>query len=129
MDSKPSSRAVRVGGEKVDAVSIVVAGAVGTGKPWDERLESPSANNYLPVESVCSNWIALTDMSEKIGHRDALYLFVCHLEWRTKRNVAAYQELLAALDDHDGDIRRLAEDLLHRSSPRPERTATSIESW
>jgi len=51
------------------------------------------------------------------------------LEWRTKRNLAAYQELLAALDDHDGDIRRLAESLLRRSSPRPERIATSIESW
>jgi hypothetical protein len=33
MDSKPNSRAVRVGGEVVDAVSIVVAGASGTGKP------------------------------------------------------------------------------------------------
>ena len=68
-------------------------------------------------------------MSEKIEHRDDLYLFVCHLEWRTKRNLAAYQELLAALDDHDDDIRRLAESLLHRSSPRPERTATFVESW
>jgi len=67
-------------------------------------------------------------MSEKIGHRDALYLFACHLEWRTKRNLAAYQELLAAPDDHDDDIRRLTESLLHRSSPRPERTATGIES-
>jgi hypothetical protein len=68
-------------------------------------------------------------MSEKNGHRDALYLFACHLEWRTKRNLAAYQELLVALDDHDGDIRRLAESLLRRSSPRPERTATGIEPW
>jgi len=68
-------------------------------------------------------------MSETIGDPDALYLFACHLEWRTKRNLAAYQELLAALDDHDGDIRHLAESLLHRSSPRPERTATGVESW
>ena len=68
-------------------------------------------------------------MSERIAHRDALYLFVCHLEWHIEGNVAAYQELLAALDDHDGDIRRLAESLLHRSSPRPERTVASIESW
>jgi hypothetical protein len=67
-------------------------------------------------------------MSEKIGNRDALYLFACHLEWLTKRNLAAYQELLAALDDQDGDIRRLAEYLLHGSSPGPERTATVIES-
>lgn len=52
-------------------------------------------------------------MSETVLHRDALYLFVCHLEWRNRRNLAAYQELLAALDDRDDDIRRLAESLLH----------------
>jgi len=68
-------------------------------------------------------------MSEKIRHRDALYLFACHVEWHTKRNLAAYHELIAALDDHDGDIRGLAESLLHRSSPRPERIATFVESW
>ena len=81
------------------------------------------------VESVRSNMIGLTDMSENIGHRDALYLFACHLEWCTRRNLAAYQELLAALDDQDSDIRRLAQSLLHRRSPRPERTAIGIESW
>jgi len=101
---------------------------VGKGSPDQNKLESPSAINYLPVASACSDRIALTDMSEKIDHRDALYLFACHLEWRTKRNLAAYQELLAALDDHDRDIRLLAESLLHRSSPRPERTATGIKS-
>jgi hypothetical protein len=63
-------------------------------------------------------------MSGKIEHRAALYLFACHLEWRTKWNLAAYRELLAALDDDHCDIRRLAESLLHRSSPRSERTAT-----
>ena len=68
-------------------------------------------------------------MSETIEHRDVLYLLACNLEWRTKRNLIAYQELLAALDDHDGDIRRLAESLLHRSSPRLERPATFVESW
>ncbi len=73
--------------------------------------------------------IDLTDMSENIGHRDALYLFACHLEWHTRRNLAAYQDLLAALDDHDCDTRLLAESLLHRSWPRPERTATFVESW
>ena len=81
------------------------------------------------LRSSGSNRIAFSDMSEKIGHRDALYLFACHLEWRTKQNLAAYQELLAALDDHDSNIRRLAESLLHRSSPRPERTAAVVESW
>ena len=92
------------------------------------QLESPLANDCLAVESVCSNGIAVTDMSKKVGHRDASYLFACHLEWHTKRNVAAYRELLAALDDHDADIRRLAESLLHRRSPRPKRTAKAIES-
>jgi len=67
-------------------------------------------------------------MLEKIGHRDALYLFGCHLEWHTKRNLAAYMELLAALDDPDGDIRHLAESLLQRSSPRPKGTAKRVES-
>ena len=68
-------------------------------------------------------------MSEKIGHRDVLYLFACHLEWRTERKLAAYPEIIAALDDQEGDIRRLAESLLQPSSPRPARTATGIESW
>lgn len=49
-----------------------------------------------------------------------LYLFACHLEWRNRRNLEAHEELVAALDDHDRAIRRLAELLLHRSSPRPE---------
>ena len=52
--------------------------------------------------------------------RDPLYLFACHLEWRDRRNLEAHKELVAALDDHDDDIRHLAELLLHRSSPRPE---------
>jgi len=68
-------------------------------------------------------------MSEKIGHRDALYLFACYLQWRTRHNLAAYQNFLAALDDQEADIRHLAESLLHRSSPRPEQTPIGIEYW
>ena len=68
-------------------------------------------------------------MSENIGHRDALYLFACHLKWCSKRNLAAYQELLVALDDHDGEIRRVGESLLHRTSPRPARAERGIEAW
>ena len=98
-------------------------------KEHEPRKRTQLDNNYLPVESACSNRIALTDMSEKIGHRDALYLFACHLEWLTKRNLAAYQELLAALDDHDRDIRSLAEALLDRTSPRPVRAERGIETW
>ena len=88
-----------------------------------------SADNYLLVESDSADKAVSNTMSTNIGHRDVLYIFACHLEWNIKRNLAAYQELLAALDDEDGDIRRLAESLLHRSSPRPERTATTVESW
>ena len=47
-------------------------------------------------------------MSENDGHRDPLYLFLCHLEWHNRRNLAGYQELLAALDDNDSDIRVVA---------------------
>ena len=68
-------------------------------------------------------------MSENLGHRDVLYLFLCHVEWRDKRNVAAYQELVAALDDPNCEIRDVAEVLLHRSSPRPEVTDTSVKAW
>ena len=51
--------------------------------------------------------------------RDPIYLFACHLEWRDHRNLLAYHELVAALDDPDQNIRCLAEALLHRSSPHP----------
>ena len=50
--------------------------------------------------------------------RNPLYLFACQVEWCSKGRVDAYQELIAALDDPDDDIRRVAENLLHRSSPR-----------
>ena len=68
-------------------------------------------------------------MSQNIAHPDALYLFVCHLEWHIRGDLAAYQELLAALDHRDDDIRSVAESLLHRSSPRPQRTENLIEAW
>jgi len=68
-------------------------------------------------------------MLENVGHRDPLYLFACHLEWHHKRNLAAYQELLAALDDVDCDIRAVAEALLHRSLARREPAETTVEAW
>jgi len=70
----------------------------------------------------------LGKMHENVGQRDALYLFVCHLEWCNKGNLAAYQELLAALDDENCDIRNVAEVLLQRASPRPRRTERSLEA-
>ena len=56
---------------------------------------------------------------EVTGGRDPIYLFACHLEWRDRQNLRAYHHLISALDDHDANIRLLAETLLHRSSPHP----------
>jgi len=64
--------------------------------------------------------VELTGMREKLECRDPLYLFACHLEWRNRGNIAAYQELVAALDDPDCDIRVVAEVLLYRNAPRPD---------
>lgn len=84
----------------------------------------------VPVEANAGQQIELTDMSENVGHRDPLYLFLCHLEWHNRRNLGAYQEFLAALDDNDYSIRIVAEVLLHRSSPRRrEPTELSVETW
>lgn len=57
--------------------------------------------------------------------RDVLYLFLCHLEWHQKRNLEAYEELIAALDDRAPDIREVAESLLLRPSPHPQRKKTT----
>jgi len=83
----------------------------------------------VPVEANARKQIELTEMSENVGHRDPLYLFVCHLEWHNRGNLGAYQELLAALDDNDYSVRMVAEVLLHRSSPRREPTELSVEAW
>ena len=72
-----------------------------------------------PAGSVRSNRTGLAEISEKEETRDALYLFACHAEWCTKQSLAEYNELLAAIDDHDCYIRTLAEELLTRSLSRP----------
>jgi hypothetical protein len=79
-----------------------------------------------PAESVRSNRTGLAEISERTEPRDALYLFACHVEWCTKQSLVEYKELLAAIDDHDGSIRTLAEELLTRSPSRL-RTDTDIE--
>lgn len=53
------------------------------------------------------------------GERDPLFLFLCHIAWRDRKDIEAYQVLVAALDDSKVEIRELAEHLLHRASPRP----------
>lgn len=63
------------------------------------------------------------------ANRDPLYLFGCHLEWKFRRNLQAYEELIAALDDPDELIRGLAENLLHRISPRPTHHFETIGDW
>ena len=72
-----------------------------------------------PAESVCCNRASLADRSKINEHRDALYLFACHVEWYTKQSLVEYKELLAAIDDHDCYIRTVAEELLTRNSSRP----------
>ncbi len=69
------------------------------------------------------------DKHESTQPRDPLFLFACHLEWRDSRNIKAYQELIAALDDPNEEIRSLAENLLHRSSPRPRRCEPANPFW
>jgi hypothetical protein len=60
------------------------------------------------------------------GTQDPLYLFVCYLEWHHSRNFEAYQELVAALDNSENRIREIAELLLHRISPRPQRESRGV---
>jgi hypothetical protein len=62
------------------------------------------------------------------GAHDPLYLFACHLEWHHWQNLAAYQALVAALDDSEKRIREIAEMLLHRTSPRPHRKGRGVYS-
>ena len=64
----------------------------------------------------------LTEVCEAVESPDPMYLFMCHLEWRDRKNLNAYEELVAALDDPNDAIRNVAEHLLsHRISPRPKR--------
>ena len=86
-----------------------------------ERLGSPIG---VGVEQQAEH------MSRPSLPRNPLYLFACHLKWLSKGRLDAYQELVAALDDADEEIRRLAEDLLHRSSPRRQlRSAAGSGEW
>ena len=68
-------------------------------------------------------------MPDNAGHIDPLYLFACHLEWLSRGDLAAYQELLAALDDTDGDVRIVAETLLQGLSRRPAQKESKVETW
>ena len=39
--------------------------------------------------------------------------------WKQTRSLAAYHLIVSALDSNDDEVRRLAEEFLNRSSPRP----------
>jgi len=76
-------------------------------------------------------WLSEQSLSEAFtiaGTQDPLYLFACHLEWHHWRNLAAYQALVAALDDSEKRIRQIAEILLHRSSTRLHSKARGVYS-
>jgi hypothetical protein len=64
--------------------------------------------------------------STAAGDQDPLFLFACHVEWHQQRNLRAYQALLAGLDASDKRIRAIAETMLHRSSPRPQREGRGV---
>lgn len=64
-----------------------------------------------------------SEFDHALPTRGPLYLFACHSLWRREGNLKAYQEVLAALDDRNPEIRALAESLLQRSSPRPQAKA------
>ncbi len=66
---------------------------------------------------------------ESTQRRDPLFLFACHLKWRDNRDINAYEELIAALDDPNEDIRAVAESLLHRASPRPRVCGPANPFW
>jgi hypothetical protein len=69
---------------------------------------------------------SLSEQSTIAETQDPLYLFACHLEWHRWRNLGAYQALVAALDNPDNKIREIAELLLHRISPRPQRESRGV---
>lgn len=66
--------------------------------------------------------------SKTVPRRDPLYLFACHVEWHNERNLRAFQDLLAALDDPDEKVRIVAEILLGRPSPRRKHACTASNS-
>jgi hypothetical protein len=71
---------------------------------------------------------SLLEPSTIAGPQDPLYLFACHLMWHHRRNLGAYQALVAALDDSDKRVRVTAEMLLHRTSPRPQKESRGVLS-
>lgn len=61
--------------------------------------------------------------------RDSLFLFLCHLDWKDRGDLKAYEELVAALDDANQEIRLVAEQLLNRASPRRREDPRQNPTW
>jgi hypothetical protein len=61
-----------------------------------------------------------------VGNQDPLFLFACHVEWHRQQDLRAYQALVAGLDDSDKRIRAIAEMMLHRCSPRPQKEGGGV---
>lgn len=59
--------------------------------------------------------------------RDPVYLFACYLLWHRCRNLFGYDQLVAALDDNDEEIRFVARTFLQRPSPRPDGNTETAE--
>ena len=91
----------------IDAVSIALANA-------DTAEERRAVVVRLLITRFRYAGIELPQMS-KNEHRDPLYLFGCHLEWHCERNLAAYSQLITALDHADCNTRMLAEVLLSQT--------------
>jgi hypothetical protein len=89
-----------------------------------ERGNLGTATSRLPRTGLSEQ--PLTKRTAIAGSPDPLYLFACKVEWRHRRNLGAYQALVAALDERDHRIRLLAEMMLHRGSPRPQRKGRGV---
>jgi hypothetical protein len=97
--------------------------------------EKQKARENVSMGAVSSGlaytWLSeqsLPEASTLARTQDPLYLFACHLEWHHGRSFAAYEALVAALDDSEKRIREIAEMLLHRISPRPHRKGRGVYS-
>jgi len=93
-----------------------------TGK--DRTLDG--INDGLTPEGLSEPSLSKSKRPTATENQDPLFLFTCQVEWHYQRNLRAYQALVAGLDDSDKRIRAIAETMLHRSSPRPQKEGRSV---
>jgi hypothetical protein len=80
----------------------------------------------LTREGLSEPSLSKSKRSTVAGDQYPLFLFACRVEWHRERNLKAYQALVAGLDDSDKRIRAIAETMLHRCSPRPQRRGWEV---